>query len=103
MIGYWAEKIILECMKLDKPLSMVKICIKGITFREGVKEFYHSRNLALARLLSEKGLDVYVFDPLLSEDMVKSKGLRYIRPEEAELIFDPFELRLTVAGGDSTR
>jgi len=63
MIGYWAEKIILECMKLDKPLSMVKICIKGITFREGVKEFYHSRNLALARLLSEKGLDVYVFDP----------------------------------------
>ncbi len=39
----------LECMKIDKPLSRVKICIKGITFRAGVKEFYHSRNLALAR------------------------------------------------------
>lgn len=103
MILYWAEKILLECMKVDKPLSMVKICIKGITFREGVKEFYHSRNLALARLLAEKGLDVYVFDPLLSEEMVKSKGLRYIRPEESDLIFDPFDLKFTVEGGDSTR
>lgn len=103
MILYWAEKILLECMKVDKPLSMVKICIKGITFREGVKEFYHSRNLALARLLAEKGLDVYVFDPLLSEEMMKSKGLRYIRPEESDLIFDPFDLKFTVEGGDSTR
>lgn len=103
MIQYWAEKILLECMKVDKPLTMVKICIKGITFREGVKEFHHSRNLALARLLAEKGLDVYAFDPLLTEDMVKRKGLRYIRPEESDLIFDTFELKFTVAGGDSTK
>ncbi len=103
MVQYWAKRILLECMKVDKPLSMVKICIKGITFREGVKEFYHSRNLALARMLAEKGLDVYAADPLLSEDMVRSKGLRYIRPEESDLIFDPFELKFTIVGGDSTR
>ena len=54
MILYWAERILLECMKVDKPLSKVKICIKGITFRAGVKEFYHSRNLALAKHLVRK-------------------------------------------------
>ena len=100
MILYWAERILLECMKVDKPLSKVKICIKGITFRAGVKEFYHSRNLALARHLVKKGLDVYVSDPLLSEKEVKDKGLRYIKPEESDLIFDPFELKFNVVGSD---
>ena len=93
MIDYWAGKILLECMKINKPLSKVKICIKGITFRAGVKEFYHSRNLALAKLLAEKGLDAYVFDSLLSENDVLTKGFRYIKPENADLVFDPFELK----------
>ncbi len=93
MIQYWAEKILLECMKINKPLSSVKICIKGITFRAGVKEFYHSRNLALASLLWEKGLDAYVYDPLLSKEDVEKKGLRYIEPENADLLFDPFSLQ----------
>jgi UDP-N-acetyl-D-mannosaminuronic acid dehydrogenase len=101
MIQYWAEKILLECIKINKPLAEVKICIKGITFRAGVKEFYHSRNLALAKLLAEKGFDVYAFDPLLSEDAVKSKGMRYIKPEESDLVFDPFEMKLETAGGIS--
>lgn len=97
MIEYWAGKILLECMKIDKPLSKVKICIKGITFRPGVKEFYHSRNLAMAKLLMEKGLDTYVFDPLLSEADVSAKGLKYIRPEDADLVFNPFELKFETA------
>jgi UDP-N-acetyl-D-mannosaminuronic acid dehydrogenase len=100
MILYWAERILLECMKVDKPLSNVKICIKGITFRAGVKEFYHSRNLALARHLVKKGLDVYVSDPLLSEKEVNDKGLRSIKPEESDLIFDPFELKFDAVGSD---
>ena len=93
MIRYWAERILLECMKINKPLQSIKICIKGITFRAGVKEFYHSRNLALARLLVEKGLDIYVYDPLLSEQDVQKKGLRYIDPRKSDLLFDPFLLR----------
>ncbi|MDD1759995.1 MAG: nucleotide sugar dehydrogenase [Methanothrix sp.] len=100
MILYWAERILLMCLRVDKPLSNVKICIKGITFRAGVKEFYHSRNLALARHLVKKGLDVYVSDPLLSEKEVDDKGLRYIKPEESDLIFDPFELKFNVVGSD---
>jgi UDP-N-acetyl-D-mannosaminuronic acid dehydrogenase len=98
MIRYWAEIILLECMKINKPLLSIKICIKGITFRAGVKEFYHSRNLGLVRLLADKGLDVYVADPLLTRDEVIGKGLRYIKPEESDLIFDPFELKFDVSG-----
>ncbi|MCX6677605.1 MAG: nucleotide sugar dehydrogenase [Methanothrix sp.] len=98
MIRYWAERILLECMKINKPLYRIKICIKGITFRVGVKEFYHSRNLALVRLLAGKGLDVYVADPLLTPDEVIGKGLRYIKPEQSDLIFDPFELKFDAAG-----
>lgn len=92
MILYWAEKILLQCLKINKPLSSIKICIKGITFRAGVKEFYHSRNLALARMLVEKGLDAYVWDPLMSEQDVQNKGLRYLEPEKADLLFDPFNM-----------
>lgn len=93
MILFWAERILLECMKISKPLSSIKICVKGITFRAGVREFYHSRNLALARLLMEKGLDAYVYDPLLSEPDVQRKGLRHLEPQKADLIFDPFLLK----------
>ncbi len=93
MIQYWAEKIILQALKIDKPLGQIKICIRGITFRAGVKEFYHSRNMALADLLKEKGLDTYVFDDMLSEQEIEGKGFRYIRPKDADLVFDCFKLQ----------
>lgn len=94
MVEYWAERIVMECMRINKPLNKVKICVKGITFREGVKELYHSRNLALAKLLSEKGLDVYVNDDLYSKDEIEEIGLRFIEPEDADLIFDCFDLKI---------
>jgi len=98
MIVYWAERILAQCLKIDKPLSSIKICIKGITFRAGVKEFYHSRNLALVRLLTEKGMDVYVSDPILSRDEVEGRGLRLIKPQESDLVFDPFGLNFAIDG-----
>lgn len=93
MILYWAEKIILECLKIDKPLRDVKICLRGMTYREGVKGFYHSRNLALARMLKEKGLSVFVCDELLTDDEIESLGLKAMKPEDADIIFDCFSLR----------
>lgn len=98
MIHFWADRILRECMKINKPLSSIKICIKGITFRAGVKEFYHSRNLGLVKLLAEKGLDVYAADPLLTCNEVANKGIRYIRPEQSDLVFDPFDLKFYVEG-----
>ena len=95
MIYYWAERIVLECLKVDKPLKDVKICIKGITFRKGVKELYHSRNLALAKLLMKKGLNVGVYDEMFSKEEVEKLGLKWIEPNNADLVFDPFELKIT--------
>ena len=93
MVNYWAERIVLECLKVNKLLSEVKICIKGITFRKGVKELYHSRNLALAKLLAEKGLDVGVYDKLFTPEEVEELGLKWREPKEADVVFDCFELR----------
>ena len=92
MINTWAEKIIDESKKLSKPLNEIKICIKGITFREGVKSLYYSRNLALVKLLEEKGLDVYVYDDLFSENEIKKENLRFANPDEVDVVFDVFTL-----------
>lgn len=92
MAEYWAEKIVLECMKVHKPLQEIKICVKGITYREGVKQLYESRNLVLAKRLQEKGLQVCVYDELVSKDEVEELGLRYCTPEHADIVFDTFRL-----------
>ena len=94
MINYWAEQIVLECIKINKPLNEIKICIKGITFREGVKELYHSRNLALGKFLVKKGLNIFVYDDLFLSEEIGEMGLRFIEPKDADLVFDCFKLKI---------
>ncbi|MCK4730949.1 MAG: hypothetical protein KAT65_00695 [Methanophagales archaeon] len=94
MVEYWAEKIVLECLRIDKPLNKLKICVEGITFTEGVKELHHSRNLALANLLGKKGLNVFVYDELFRRDELEQMGLRQIKHDEADLVFNCFELKM---------
>ena len=103
MIEYWAERISVECLKMDMPLSEVKICIRGITFREGVKELYHSRNLALVRLLMSKGLDVFVYDDLFTKEEIEKMGSKYLEPENADVVFDCFRLTLKARRGGINR
>lgn len=94
MIDHWTEKIVLASLKLNKPLKDIKICVKGLTYRQGVKEFYHSRNLALAKKLVEKGLNVYAWDELMSREEVEGKGLPWMDPKDADLTFDCFTLKI---------
>jgi UDP-N-acetyl-D-mannosaminuronic acid dehydrogenase len=94
MVEYWAEQIVLECLLIDKPLNELKICVEGITFRAGVKELHHSRNLALANLLRKKGLNVFVHDELFRRAELEQMGLRWITPDEADLVFNCFELEM---------
>ncbi len=94
MINYWAERIILECLKVDKALKDVKICVKGITYREGVKELINSMNLALVRMLTKKGLNVYAYDELFTEKEIQELGLRFIEPKDADIVFDCFKLAM---------
>lgn len=92
MINYWAERIILECLRINKPLGEVKICIRGITYRGGIKELINSMNLALVKLLTKKGLNVYAYDELFTREESEKRGLRFVEPEDADLVFDCFEL-----------
>jgi UDP-N-acetyl-D-mannosaminuronic acid dehydrogenase len=78
MIEYWASKIILECLKIDRPFKDIRICLKGINYRDGVKGLYHSRNLALARMLSNKGLNISFCDEMFSSLEIESLGLKII-------------------------
>ena len=94
MINYWAERIVLECMKIEKPLKDIRICVKGITFRRGVKETRFSRNLALAKLLKEKGLNVCVFDEMFNKEEIEKLGLVYAKPDDADIVFDVFDLKI---------
>jgi len=94
MMNYWAEKIILECLGINKSLGEVKVCIKGITYRKGIKELINSMNLALVHLLIKKGLNVFVYDELFTEDEIKKLNLRLIQPKDADLVFDCFTLTL---------
>ena len=98
MIKYWTEKITLECLQLDKPLKDVRICLQGITYREGVKGLHHSRNMALARMLMKKGLNVSVCDELFSENEVESLGLKAMKSEDADIVFNCFNLNLGRGG-----
>lgn len=92
MIHYWMDRIIDACMHIDKPLAEIRICIHGITYRQGAKELHHSRNLALAKLLKSRGLKVGAHDEMLSREEISKAGLEWMDPKDADLVFNSFEL-----------
>jgi len=102
MIQYWADRIITRCQTLEIPLEQVTICIQGISFRKGIKNTYYSRNLALARLLMKKGMHVVIEDPLFSAQEIQKLGLTEGSSENADVIFNPFELQLIIQEKNST-
>ena len=95
MIDFWVQRIIAYCKNVKKPLKEVKICIKGISFRKGVKSLYRSRNLALVKLLKENGLNVYVYDDLFTRDEIEQMNLSFSTPDMVDVVFDPFTFELT--------
>lgn len=94
MMNYWAEKIILESLRINKPLSEVKICIKGISYRKGIKELINSINLKLMRLLMKKGLNVYAWDELFNQEEIEELDLKFLEPKDADIVFDCFLLTM---------
>lgn len=92
MINYWAEKIVLKSLEINKPLKEVTILVKWITYRKWVKELYHSRNFALAKLLKEKWLNLKVYDEMYSEKETKELDFEYA--ESGDIEFDCFSLEL---------
>jgi len=96
MINYWFELLIEKIRSINKPLSKVRICVKGITFRQGVKELFHSRNLAFAKLLKEKNLNVFVYDKMFSKEEIKKLGFNWLEPKKADIVFESFKNRFVI-------
>ncbi len=96
MVYYWVNVILETCLKIDKPLNQIKICVKGITYRKGVKSTHYSRNMKIAEILKEKGFNVYVFDELLSKKEIENLGLNHLQPESADIVFDSFNLEVKI-------
>ncbi|MDD5022722.1 MAG: nucleotide sugar dehydrogenase [Candidatus ainarchaeum sp.] len=90
MIDFWAEKIIEKAKKLGKPINEIKICIKGLSYRKGVKETAYTRSIPLIRKLESLGVDVYAYDELYSKEEIEKMNLKYSNPEECDLVFDCF-------------
>lgn len=90
MINYWAEKIILKALEVDKPLKDVTILLRWITYRQGVKELYHSKNFALAKLIKEKWLNILINDEMYSESELKE--LWFNSWNSSDIVFDCFSL-----------
>jgi len=42
----------------------------------------------------EKGLNVFVCDEMFSKEEVEKLGLKWIEPNEADVVFDAFELKI---------
>lgn len=94
MVYYWAEKIVLKALEINKPLKEVIILIKWITFRKWVKELYHSKNFALAKILKEKGLNLKIFDEMYSEEEINKLWFEY--GESGDIEFDCFTLKIKI-------
>jgi UDP-N-acetyl-D-mannosaminuronic acid dehydrogenase len=96
MIEFFAQRILQDCKKINKPVRKVRICIAGITFRKGVKSTYKSRNVALAKHLQKLGMNVFVYDELYSKEEIEQMNLSFLKPEKADVVFDPFTLKITI-------
>ncbi|MCX6768736.1 MAG: nucleotide sugar dehydrogenase [Candidatus Micrarchaeota archaeon] len=87
MADYWAERI-------AKVAAKRKVCVTAISYRPGVKKTFYSRPLALIKIMEKKGMDVSAYDALYSKEEIERMGLRYAKPEECDIIFDPFALTI---------
>lgn len=91
MVHYWVQRLLFE-MNYD---SQVTLCLRGITYRPGVKSIVGSRAIDLYRALQEFELDVGVFDENYTRDEIESIGLKYIEPSDANIVFDTHTLEIT--------
>jgi len=96
MVEFWFTKILYACSQLSKPLKHVKVCLDGITYREGVKGIYHSRSLALAGVLRERGFNVFLYDRLYTPEDITDFGFPFLEPSDADVVFHTHTLTLVV-------
>ncbi|MFI1017836.1 UDP-glucose dehydrogenase family protein [Streptomyces sp. NPDC020965] len=61
------ERVVAGCSPGNGSLRGVRLALLGLTFKAGTSDLRDSPALAIARLLKERGADLYAYDPALSE------------------------------------
>ena len=74
MPHYIAEKIMRKLNKQNKSLSECRLLQFGVTFKENIQDIRNSKALELAFILKRNGLQIDVWDPWASMNMMDDFG-----------------------------
>ncbi|QNP75016.1 UDP-glucose/GDP-mannose dehydrogenase family protein [Streptomyces roseirectus] len=61
------ERVVAGCAGPDGSLRGVRLALLGLAFKAGTSDLRDSPALAIARLLRERGAELYAYDPAVSE------------------------------------
>lgn len=61
-----------------KVLQGSKVLILGLTFKENISDLRNSKVFDIIDQLKNKGAEIYVFDPLVSETDIKNKSINFL-------------------------
>ncbi|PXF61461.1 MAG: hypothetical protein C4B59_04295 [Candidatus Methanogaster sp.] len=76
MPGYAAMMALKGLNDVGKVIKGSKVLIMGLTYKENVPDTRESPVREIVRVLEEFGVDVYGYDPLLSDAMIEGFGVK---------------------------
>jgi len=59
-----------------------------------VKAVLESGFVVQGKKVDGKRLELFVYDDLFGKEELEKRGLRWIKPEDADLVFDCFDLKM---------
>lgn len=94
MAKYLVDKLIKMMVKADKSIKGGRVLIMGLTFKEDINDVRNSKALDIVNLLKEYGVEVFGFEPHVSDDEIRSEfgieNMRWadIRDLDAVIVFN---------------
>ena len=82
MPGYVALMAIKGLNDVGKVIKGSKVLIMGLTYKENVPDTRESPVREIVRVLEEFGVDVYGYDPLLSDAMIEGFGVKALDAQD---------------------
>ncbi len=76
MPGYVAKMVLKGLNQAEKVLKRSKVLVMGLTYKENVPDIRESPAFHLIEALKEYQIEVYGWEPLISEEMINSFGIK---------------------------
>lgn len=76
MPGYVAKQVIMGLNQAEKVLKRSKVLVMGLTYKENVPDIRESPAVHLIEALKEYQIEVYGWEPLISEEMIATFGIK---------------------------